>query len=375
MSALSFLHFAALGLAAPYINLYLKSIGFSGTQIGLLISLGAFLEISVVPVTNWLADRHSRHRSLYYLQTSLITLATLLLAITTAPVLLTTSFIMNTVSARAANESLSQLTLTRLDELKRNIFGKIRLWGSVGWAVTTLTSGAIIAIGSYPLAFFSSALVRLTMFPLIGTLPRQTNQAGSENQPAPRRTALYILMMSQFLFYVGLSAVYSFLWIHLRENLGVPAEQIGMFAAIFAICELLPMLFVDRLIDRLGIRRVMIGGIVGMAFIWVLYGLLPSIHWLIPLQMLRGVFFTMFIIGITMIIDHVSLPANVATNRALVTVTMPALAMLVSGPLVGWLYDYPGAQIMFTFAMVMGISSGVFLLFNYDRLRGPQKSA
>ncbi|MGB1289123.1 MAG: hypothetical protein ACPG7F_21495, partial [Aggregatilineales bacterium] len=124
---------------------------------------------------------------------------------------------------------------------------------------------------------------------------------------------------------------------------------------------------------------VLIIGMMGMSITWLAYAFLPSATWLIPLQLLRGTTFTMFVIGITLMVTRTSAPANVATNQAIIQVTMPALAMLLTAPLVGWIFDTFGAQVMFVFGMAMGLIAVGILIWNYERLvtksKSPQVSA
>lgn len=372
---LNFLNFAALGLSAPFLNIYLREIGLSGTQIGLLVSLGALLELSLIPLANALADRQGRHRWVYRWQVGMIGVMHLILALFRAPLLVGGAFVLNAINARAVNEMLAQLTITKLDQLKRDIFGKVRLWGSLGWAVATVFSGALIALGSYPLAFFTTTVLRLGSLPLTETLPKSTDR-GDDNDPAntaPRSSAVYVLMLSQFLFFTGLNAYSNFLWIHMREGLGIAPEHIGIFAAIFAMAELLPMMFIDRFITNWGIRRVLLFGMISMSLEWLFFGFVPSVPWLIALQMARGMGFTAFTIGITVIIARVSKPVNVATNRALITVTMPALSMLLTSPIAGWIYDTFGPTATFVFSALLGLLATVFLLLNYRRLGHTEK--
>lgn len=367
IGSLNFLHYAALGLAAPFVNLYLKDVGFSATQIGILISVVAALELVVTPLSNALADRMKRHRFLYYVQTAAMVVSMIAMAVTPLRWLLSGAYVVQSMHIRASNESLSQLMLTRLDELKLNIFGRLRLWGSVGWAVATIASSAIIAIGSYPLVFIASAVMRAAMFPFMNALPEKT--AGERTtKPKRRRRGLYVLMLSQFLFFVGFNALIAFLAIFIQDDLGVPLAQIGFYFAFFAICEIIPMMLVDRWLGRWGTRKALIAGMGGMALCWLIYGLLPAPAWLLVVQMFRGAAFTLFTLGTTVMISEISDPANVATNRALVQVTMPALAMLLTSPLMGWLYDTYGAQMTFSVGAAMGFISVVLLVVNYRHL-------
>lgn len=375
LSLLSFLSFASLGFAAPFINIYLKEGGMSATFIGVLISLGALLELTLNPVVNSWADRKQRHLWVLRLQMVLVSLATLIFAVTTTPFLLAVAFLLNAVNGRGVNEMLSQLTMTRLEDFKLRIFGKVRMWGSVGWAVATLLVSPIVAVGGYTLAFFAATLTRLLILPISSALPQSTDDARPDGFVAPINKAIYILMFSQFVFFIGLNAFGSFVWIHFREGLHILPEHIGFLAACYAISELVPMRYIDRIIDRFGVRSIVIVGMFGMSIEWVLYGIIPDASWIIVLAFVRALFFTMFVIGMTVMISDLSDKRRVATNRALILVTMPALAVLLTSPLMGWVYDVYGAQALFALSSVTGLLASAFMLSQYHRLRPDDASA
>jgi PPP family 3-phenylpropionic acid transporter len=370
LSLLSLLSFGALGFIAPFVNLYMKEAGLSATSIGFLISLGALLELTVNPLINSWADRNQRHLLVLRLQMSLMALAALIFALTAVPLFLGIAFLLNAVNGRGANENLSQLTMTRLEEFRLRTFGKVRLWGSVGWATATLISSPVIALGGYVGAFMASALVRLSLLPVTRSLPPATNSDTSdEGSKAPANSIIYVLMLTQFIFFIGLNAFSAFIWIHFRENLGILPEHVGFFAAAFAISEFIPLLIIDRIIDRFGVRNIVIIGMVGMSLEWLLYGIIPSAGWVFLMAVLRAMTFTMFIIGMTIMISDISTRKRVATNRALIQVTMPALAILISSPAMGWIYDNLGATALFATSSIIGLIACMILISQYKRLR------
>src|SRR5687768_13532903 len=61
-----FITFAARGLVSPFLALYLISLGFTGTQIGIIVSLNAFAQLIVTPLLNSWVDRAGEQRRLYY---------------------------------------------------------------------------------------------------------------------------------------------------------------------------------------------------------------------------------------------------------------------------------------------------------------------
>ncbi len=373
LGALNFLRFAALGLYAPFVTIYLTEQGLSATQIGLLISVGSFLELILAPIFNTIADRTNRHRLLYIIFNLCISLSTLLFAIALHETIIIFAFLLNQVTMRPSIALLSQLTVTRLDEFNLNIFGKLRLRGSIGWAITSILNGTLIAVGSYALTFFMAFITNTAKFIFIPALPSQTNANPKNQETAPRQRAFYIILTSQFFFHGGVSAFFSFLWIYLEADIQIPLERIGWFAAFIAITEMLPMQYVDSLMERFNIRLVAMGGMLGMSLIWLIYGVIPTVGWLVLLHLVYGLFFTMNTVAMVLLVARISAPVNVATNQALIQVTMPALAMLITSPIAGWLYDNVGPNAMFLFSGLMGLIGSGILMVNYRLLINRQK--
>jgi PPP family 3-phenylpropionic acid transporter len=370
ISLLNFLRFAAQGMSAPFITVYMTNLGYSATEIGLLISVSAVIELVIVPALNRYADHSSRHRTLFLALSWGFSLATLGLAVLTQTWIINVLFIITRVTARGNMQLLAQLSITRFDQMGKNLFSRSRMWGSVGWAVATISSGLLIRLGGYPALFTIAGLLVIGMIFASNVLPEQTNvhADGRKSKPQPRRIGFYILGVSQFVFYLGLSGAFSFMWIYIEEQLGVPTDQIGFFAALYSLTELIPMMLMDRLIARIGVRKVVILGMMGLAAVWIGYSFITTPLMLIPAIVLRGASFSMFTIGITLMIARTSAPANVATNQAILQVTMPALAMFISSPILGWIYDNIGSDWMYRVCAALAISSVIFLVVNYHRL-------
>jgi MFS transporter, PPP family, 3-phenylpropionic acid transporter len=367
LSILSCLYFASSSIASPYVNLYLKTSGLSATYIGIIISLGAFLELSLNPIINSYADKHGKHRFVFQIQMVLLFIAVLILSATANPWLIGAGVLLHVMNLRGSSEMLSQLTMSRLHEFGLRIFGKVRLWGSVGWAVMSLVGMQIVAIGSYPLSFFVAGLVRLAIFPFTNALPEKTAEK-PKNFALPINKAVYVLLISQFIFFIGLNAWGQFIWIYFREGLNVAPEHLGILGAWYAITEFMPLRYIDRVIERFGVRRVLITGMFLMALEWLAYGFVPNAWWVLLLACVKAIGFTMFMVASTLMITDISHPSRAATNRALILVTMPALAMLLSSPLVGWIYDVYGHVALFSFASMMGLIACFFILIQRKSL-------
>jgi PPP family 3-phenylpropionic acid transporter len=370
VAALQLITFAARGFATPFVSLYLVSVGFTGTAIGLLASLSALAQLVIAPLLHNLADRLGRHRQLYYaLITGNICACLGLVAFGGTPALLGAMLIFRDLSDTPGAALLSQLTLTWLERRRRQIFGRLRAWGSFGWALTTMISGSIFAIGGYPLLFMLAAFLSFCALPLIRVLPTRTAEPRSRSSPStPRTRGFFILLASIFLYYVGATAFTAFSFIYYKRDLGASTQLIGVISSLAALSEIPAMMLIDRLLRRADIRVTLAVGFLGLAGLWFSVTQLTSTEFLIPLMLLRGTFYSMQIVSLTLLVSQNSDPGNVATNQALAQVTVPGLAALLTSPISGWLFDHAGPRTLFQITAATAVCSAVLLLIARQQL-------
>ena len=365
IAAIQLMTFAARGLANPFVNLYLVSVGFTGTQIGFLSSISALVQLTVAPLLHSLADRTGRHQQLYFgLLTLNICACVGLVVFGGAPILLGGMILFRDLADVPGTALLSQLTITWLEQRRRQIYGKLRAWGSFGWALTTMVSGGLFAIGGYPLLFILSALFNLGVLPLVRVLPPHTTEPRTNSAPtASRPRGFYILLLSVFLFFVGANAFNAFSYIYFKRDLGASNQMIGIISSLAALSEIPAMMLIDRLIRRSDIRVTLAVGLFGLGALWIAVSQLSGTALLIPLMLLRGTFFTLQVVSLTLLVSRISHPANVATNQSLAQVTIPGLAILLTGSASGWLFDHAGARSLFQIAALLAIfSAGLLIL-------------
>jgi MFS transporter, PPP family, 3-phenylpropionic acid transporter len=363
IAALQFMTFGARGLVYPFLNLYLVSVGFSGTQIGLLASISAVVQLGLTPLLHTWADRRGQHRRLYRSLLTGSVGATLGLVASANHLWLSAMVLLRDASDVPGAALLSQLTITSLQQRQRPIYGQLRAWGSFGWAVTTLISGRIFAAGGYTLLFILSGLMSLALLPLARVLPPRTAEPHERTGAgAARPREFYILLVGIFLYFVGAAAFNAFVNIYFKQDLGASNETIGILSSIAALGEIPAMVLIDRLLRRADIRITLIAGLLGMAALWVAFSQLTGTTLLVPLMTIRGTFFTLQSVSATLLVSRISHPVNVATNQALAQVTIPGLAVLLTGSLSGWLFDHVGARTLFQLAALMAVLSSIVLV-------------
>jgi PPP family 3-phenylpropionic acid transporter len=367
VAAVTLLNYAARGLTFPFVSLFLAAAGFSGTEIGFILSASAALRLIFPPLVHTIADRLDAHRKLFYGLTVGNSIATAGLVAVTSNVGLGATVVIRDSLDMPSASLLSQLTITKLNQLDLNIYGRMRAWGSFGWAVTTLVSGAIFSLGGYALLFIAAAVLNLLSLPFARTLPEHTSETMQHDEQVRtasvrRKPGFYVLMASGLLFYIGVNTIAGFSNIYFQEELGASTALIGVLASVAALAEIPSMIVIDSLLKRLQIRMALYIGMLGLAGIWFAFALLEGTALLIPLMMIRGTFYTFHNVATTLLVSRISHPANVSTNQAIAQVTVPAIATLLTGSISGWIFDNMGARTLFQIISLVAVLSVLILI-------------
>ncbi len=254
LSITYFLYFSALGVYLPYFFLYCHDLGFSPVQIGILAGVPALLEIASPPVWGWLADRTGSRRRLLQLAALGAFLAwTPFFALKAfMPMVLALS-----VYAIFRTPIIPLTEATTWEHVEDGAaYGKIRVWGSVGFIISSLVMGKLLDQGSF--AWMLGGIWAL-LAALAWTLRRVEPAAHPRTSPAAGAGpsilgANAIFFASVCLAQIAHGGYYSFFSIHLN-SLGTSRTQVGLAWAIGVIAEVAVMLAYGRLFRRLASER------------------------------------------------------------------------------------------------------------------------
>lgn len=368
--SLQFVSLAAVGIVVPYINLYLIDANFSATLIGGLSSIGAILALTITPMLNHFADRHMLHRRLFMLYMLLFALANIIFANITIPLLLILATLMFRVTIGPSITLGMQLTMTQIANRTDDILGQIRSFAALGFASASWLAGLLFAWGGYTLLFWCAAILGLLTMQVSTIFPTQSSDK-EKNRPkisAKRHKGFYVLVVSQFFILMGFQNSFAFLFIHLTDNIGVATSSIGIWAAFLAGIEVPFFIATDKFLPRFPTRLAYILGAIGMSVF--LFGLGMTENWLLVifLFLIRGIMFPIFQLSSFRIVSEISHKQSVATNQAILHVTMPNLALLLSGSLFGWLFEHMGAFIFFAACAIMCLLGAIIVVIYQSAL-------
>jgi PPP family 3-phenylpropionic acid transporter len=249
-------------------------------------------------------------------------------------------------------------------ERSNHSYGQLRLWGSVGWAASTLLVGAIIERFAIRWLFYSYVGLILVTF-LIAFLQRPRAQAirvslrrGLKEMLTDRALALFLVTI--FLISLTLGAANSFFSLYL-DGLGAQEGAIGLAWAIAALSEIPVMLYSGRIMRRIGARGLLYVALVTFAGRWLLYSFIRVPALAIAVQVLHGLSFATYLVGgVTYMSEHA--PAGLSTTaQSLFNLVAFGLGSIAGSLVGGYLYQTAGVTTLFRALSV--IAAGGFVLF------------
>ena len=364
---LQFLTFAAIGMTWPYISLYLVDLEFSGTLIGTLASLGAVLTLVLTPLLNRVADALMLHRRLLMLYLLGFMMSLIIFASSRVQIVVIFGYLLMKVTVSPSITLSTQMTITHLLRQGKVILGQMRSFAALGFTIASLLAGALYAAGGFPLLFSTGAVLVLLSVQMSTVFPsKPKRKAHDADVPKPpRNRGFYVLIVSQFFIYMGVQNAFQFTFIHLSENLGIATADIGLWAALLAAIEIPFFILLDSIMPRVRTRTAYIAGTLGMAAFLLLLGQIQTLPGLALLLVFRGFSWPAMHLASYTLVAEISHPSNVATNQAILHVTMPSIALLLTGSLFGWTFDHLGAGAFFSYCALICVIGATIVIAGF----------
>ena len=241
------------GIILPYFPVWLNSLAFSEFEIGIILAIPMIVRIVSAPIVGAIADRlHERARVLVWSGAlSFLTAIALFAATGFWPVL-----IVYGLQAAFFAAYVPVVDSIAVSGVRRWGFqyGWLRVWGSVGFVVTSLLMGQLIGLwggGVLPaVAGVAFALTVAAAFaaPRIGRLRKPSPSLRRWKPGALGRLDLHMLMIGASVAQASHAMFYAFGAIHWQQ-MGFGGTEIGILWSIAVIAEII-VFFASALIAR-----------------------------------------------------------------------------------------------------------------------------
>lgn len=363
-----FLFFAILGIFLPYFNLYCYDLKFSSRQIGFLSASLSLMKLVSPLFWTYLADRVWSRKKIS-LTTSLASAAIFFLCIFIRDFKSMLIAISLYGFFRTAMVPLMEASTWETIETHGGEYGKIRLWGSVGFIFASLTGGW--ALDHLPLTSALYGITFLSFLLFLTTLKIPKEMALENNQRTKdsifsllAKPSLFVFMLITTLTQISHGTYYGFFTIYMEE-LGFSRSVIGLSWSLSVICEITLFTRYQRWFGNVNPKAMLILACFIATWRWWIMAYSNSLVFILFAQGLHA--FSFAALHVASLTDlNKSIPSGLrATGQGLLSSLSYGLGGMVGLGLSGLFYDSLGAKGLFTLSSLFSFWAGMTAVCYY----------
>lgn len=363
--------FMVNGIVYPYLPVVLNAVGFSKAEIGSLLGLAPLVGIAAPPVWGAVADLLHRRRLVLTVAIGLG--GCLFLTLPFSPALAVTGgLVLLYYVCREAVIPLSDgLAFAHLGT-RREVYGRVRAFGSLGFVVSAALMAAAgagkpgtmhLLFGFYAL-FCIGHVVAGALLPDV-EVPRRRGDGHGFSPHVFLRPAVLAFVFAAFMARATMMGYYSFFSLFLREQLGF--SGVGYLWALGPIAEIPVIFFSGWMIRRIGLRGLLALGLGAVALRLGVYASHPVLSVVIAVQALHCFTFGAVHVASVTFVDRV-FPAHLkATGQSVFAAVVVGLGSLAGSSLAGWLLQKWSYSVMYG---VLSILAALAMITAWIAVRG-----
>jgi PPP family 3-phenylpropionic acid transporter len=364
-------YWAAVGIYMPFTNVYFVRLGLSGREIGLLAALLPLMTLTAAPALAGLADRRGWRVRILALSLVGLGVALILLSFPRSFAELAPLMVLLAL-ARGPIGPIADSLVARMAARHRLNFGGMRLWGSLGFALVTIASGALWQRIGYGPMF---ALAGLAFLPvalcarLLEEGPVVERAARRPLREVARDRGLIVLLAAACLVGAALGMDGAFQGVYVN-HLGGGGLIVGLLFGVSAFSEFPSMRYAGDIARRLGGPRTLLLSYALLGAGYAGFALARDPLVLVPLAVVKGFGFGLYFVSTVRLVDERTPPEWASTIQAALNAGAGGLAPLVAALLGGAIYDALGPSFVFVactialglamLVMMTAIGRGVF---------------
>ena len=270
--------FIGLGAYNTFLPVYLENtLGFSSSQVGIIVSIPSILGIIFVPIWGLLSDLMNKQKLILWINVLVSLLCACIYTITKSFLAVFIVAIFLEMFRNSILPLTDTITTAYCEKTNKN-YGNIRVIGSLFFAVASFLCGQLIKMTNNDLMFFYVFIVSmigcLIITPTLPTLESNTKPEKvnlKQDLPLLFKNKAYLLILLCGICVNSLTeAMASYQGIHLM-NLGAGSDLVGLLTVFMVLPELFFMVKTKSLLEKYGMVKMISFASIALILRWVVY--------------------------------------------------------------------------------------------------------
>lgn len=363
-------YFAALGILLPFFPVYLAGRGMDVVAIGVFTGLLSVAKVFAPPIAGHALDGHPRPARFILFASLAAGLLVLGFPWTSSNWLLA-MLVLGFGCLWAAVLPLTDGLSVAVSEAALIDYGRLRVWGSIGFVAASLIGGPWLAEShALALPYWLAALMLVIAISASGFPERHIEAALPSVQSGKIPRSLIWLLLVGFVMQASHGAYYGFFSLYLLQA-GYSGWQIGGFWVLGVLAEIVLMWRFSRPVAGAAPGMLLSACLLLAALRWLGLGLTTSLFWLLLLQLLHAASFAAFHINAVTWVQRLAPAHRKASAQGWYSATGFGLGSAIGIMGCGWISNLAGPPADFSSAFF--VCAGVALAGIGASLQLPRK--
>jgi nucleoside transporter len=317
LSTMMFLEYVIWGSWLPLLALYLGDVlGFSGSQIGWIFATPAIACVVALFVGGQLADRVMSTEKLLAALHVIGGIAMLALAFQTTFWAFFGIMLAYQLAYIPTMSLTNAIAFHHVQDARKD-FGRIRLWGTIGWIAASWPFVFILAgktgealEGALSSIFLVAAVASFALAAFSLTLPATPPGRDAQAANAPLEAIRFLAVPAILVLFVVtfmdalVHQAYFQLTSPFLERAGLPANWIMPAMSIGQIAEIVTMAILGAVLSRYGWRTTMAVGIAAHALRFFVYAIGDPLWLMVAINVVHGMCYAFFFAAVYIFVDE-----------------------------------------------------------------------
>ena len=274
LSLFYFFYFAMVGVYVIFMPKVLKDLGYSAVEIGAIYTSAPLMRFLLPFIFKHWLKLTNRVFFTSLMATSIIT-ALFFLTINNFWLFL----LINFAFGGAMGTVLPFVEIVALESIGKEKYGRVRLWGSIGFASIAYVLGGILNSYIMALGFlFSMAFLTMLFGFIVAKFDKNISlkkQSISSENSSFSLSRYWAFWVSIFLFQLSFGGFYNFFTIYETSN-GIPLDIVSYLWIFGVACEIVMLIFQGPLLKNFNLLTLLILTTFSGVFRWLLVAFYPQ---------------------------------------------------------------------------------------------------